>query len=109
MVDQAIKWNIEAYHIRLAEHPPKHHLIASFENNLGYCYNTANNHTCALEYFRKALNTTNHRDTQCLLITRLNKARCLFYLDRPDEAKLNLLAVMAEYSIAESLDWAMSA
>jgi tetratricopeptide (TPR) repeat protein len=108
-VDDAIKWNNEAYDIRLHEEPPKYHLIASFENNLGVCFNTANDHVRALEYFRKALARGDSQTMECLLVTKKNEARCLLYLDKLEEAKVRLFAIFAEFRRADLLNWAMIA
>lgn len=108
-VDDAIKWNNEAYEIRLNENPPKYHLIASFENNLGVCFNTANQHMRALEYFRKALGRGNSQTMECLLVTKKNEARCLFYVNEMEDAKVRLFAVVSDFRGAEPLNWAMIA
>ena len=108
-VDEAIKWNNEAYDIRLNENPPKYHLIASFENNLGVCFNTANDHVKALEYFHRALDRGDSQNMECLLVTKKNEARCLLYMDKLEEAKVRLFAIFAEFRSAELLNWAMIA
>ncbi len=51
---KAIELNLEAYQIRLHENQLKQGLLAGFESNLGYCYNTANDHSTSLEWFHKA-------------------------------------------------------
>ncbi|KAI0384927.1 hypothetical protein F5Y04DRAFT_276993 [Hypomontagnella monticulosa] len=55
-VERAIELNIEAYNMRLSENPRKKLLLCYTANNLGYCFNTANDHTSSLEWYNVSEN-----------------------------------------------------
>lgn len=109
MVDKAIEWNKEAYEIRLHETNPKFHLIAGFESNLGYCYDTANDHETALMYFRKAQTTCLSQKLDWPTHMKKNMARCMFHGNNLNEARSLLLASIAEFKGESPLNWAMIA
>lgn len=52
--EKAIELNKKVYKIRLDENPLKHALLCFTSNNLGYCYNTANDHKTAQEWFERS-------------------------------------------------------
>lgn len=52
--EKAIDLNKKAYKIRLQEKPRKLALLCYGSNNLGYCYNTANDHKSSLEWFQRS-------------------------------------------------------
>ncbi|KAI4681756.1 uncharacterized protein J4E84_007351 [Alternaria hordeiaustralica] len=108
-VDQAIEWNQQAYQIRLNQKPPKYHLISSFENNLGFCYNTANKHDTAFEYFKKAEATWHGQGLPCPVVILKNMARGLLYLKRLDEARALLKTCIDGFRNEDTLNWAMVA
>ncbi|KAL7944840.1 hypothetical protein V8C42DRAFT_64111 [Trichoderma barbatum] len=53
-VEEAIELNTKGYNMRLEEEPRKGGLLGGFEQNLGYNYNTANQHETALLRFEKS-------------------------------------------------------
>lgn len=108
-VDQAIEWNEQAYQIRIAQKPRKYHLISSFENNLGFCYNTAKNHDKALEYFKRAEATWHSQGQSCPMVIQKNMARCLLHLGQLDEARSLLQICMQGFRKEDTLNWAMVA
>ncbi|QYS99428.1 NB-ARC domain-containing protein [Trichoderma simmonsii] len=53
-VEDAIELNTKGYNMRLKEEPRKGGLLGGFEQNLGYNYNTGNQHETALKWFEKS-------------------------------------------------------
>lgn len=114
-VDEAIQLNIEGRNMRLEETQFKGGLIGGFEQNLGYNYNTANQHDTALEWFNRsrdtwiAWNVQEGRDADWPTVTKKNTARGLMYLGRYDEAQTLLDTAIKEMRQEKPLNWAMMA
>jgi hypothetical protein len=53
-VDKAIELNLKGHKLRVEEVPLKRRLLAGFEQNLAYNYNTANDHETALAWVDKS-------------------------------------------------------
>lgn len=91
--DKAIELNHEGLQLRLNEKPPQTDLIACFQNNLGVAYSTANDHDNALTWLEKARSTWSEaymqqgrppcEDSEVMV----DLGRCLFFLERPEEAR----------------------
>lgn len=102
-IQEAIKLNTKGYNMRLAEEPRKGGLLGGFEQNLGYNYNTANQHETALMWFEKsrvtwtAWNVKQGRESDWPTVTKKNTARCLLYLGKYDEAQLLLDVAIREF------------
>ena len=101
--------------MRLEERPLKGGLVGGFEQNLGYNYNTANEHETALAWFEKsrdtwiAWNIKGGREADWPTVTKKNMARCLVYLEQYDKAQELLSTSIAEFKQEEPLNWAMLA
>ncbi|UKZ68842.1 uncharacterized protein TrAtP1_009862 [Trichoderma atroviride] len=114
-VEEAIELNTKGYKMRLEEEPRKGGLLGGFEQNLGYNYNTANQHETALMWFEKsrvtwtAWNVKEGREGDWPTVTKKNTARCLVYLERYDEAKSLLDVSIREFKQEKPLNWAMLA
>ncbi|KAM0511972.1 hypothetical protein ACHAPE_009328 [Trichoderma viride] len=114
-VQEAIQLNTKGYNMRLAEEPRKGGLLGGFEQNLGYNYNTANQHETALMWFEKsrvtwtAWNVKQGREADWPTVTKKNTARCLLYLGRYDEAQSLLDVSIREFKQEKPLNWAMLA
>ena len=114
-VEQAIELNTKGYNMRLEEKPLKGGLLGGFEQNLGYNYNTANQHETALKWFEKsrdtwtAWNVKEGRGADWPTVTKKNTARCHVYLGRHDEAQTLLDTSIKEYKQEKPLNWAMLA
>ncbi|KAK6507665.1 hypothetical protein TWF481_006087 [Arthrobotrys musiformis] len=114
-VELAIELNLKAYALRQSEVPLKPILLAGFENNLGYNYNTANQHETALEWFSKSrdrwfaweLSQGNEANWPAFL--KKNMGRCLVYLNRFSEARSLLQLSLKEFRSVKPLNWAMIA
>lgn len=111
--EKAIDLNKKAYKIRLQEKPRKLALLCYGSNNLGYCYNTANDHKSSLEWFQRS------RDWWAALVERQgetrgcppfilqNPARCMIYLNDLERAKEMLDISISQLKNAKPLNWAM--
>ncbi|KAI0545208.1 pfs domain-containing protein [Xylaria curta] len=114
-VKKAIELNTKGYQIRLDENPIKQPLCYGFEANLGYTYNTANDHKVALEWFEKARNRwvkfVNKSDDKSSYPTVLKKniARCFVHMGNLSEARSLLDTAIAEFKINEPFNWGMVA
>ncbi|PNP48425.1 hypothetical protein TGAMA5MH_00463 [Trichoderma gamsii] len=114
-VQEAIQLNTKGYNMRLAEEPRKGGLLGGFEQNLGYNYNTANQHEIALMWFEKsrvtwtAWNVKQGKEADWPTVTKKNTARCLLYLGKYDEAQLLLDVSIREFKQEKPLNWAMLA
>ncbi|KAL7952428.1 hypothetical protein V8C34DRAFT_323297 [Trichoderma compactum] len=114
-VEEAIELNTKGYNMRLEEEPRKGGLLGGFEQNLGYNYNTANQHETALVWFEKsrvtwtAWNEKEGREADWPTVTKKNTARCLVYLERYEEAQSLLDISIREFKQEKPLNWAMLA
>ncbi|PKK40991.1 hypothetical protein CI102_14883 [Trichoderma harzianum] len=114
-VEDAIEPNTKGYNMRLEEEPRKGGLLGGFEQNLGYNYNTANQHETALMWFEKSRvtwtewNATEGRESDWPTVTKKNTARCLVYLGKYEEAQPLLDASIREFQQEKPLNWAMLA
>lgn len=114
-VEEAIQLNLQGYEMRLAESPRKGGLLGGFEQNLGYNYNTTNQHDTALQWFEKsrdtwtAWNLQQGREADWPAVTKTNMARCLVYLRRYLEAGEVLGDAIAQFKEEEVVNWAMLA
>ncbi|KAI0412494.1 hypothetical protein F5X98DRAFT_367241 [Xylaria grammica] len=111
----AIELNLKGYKLRQEENPLKGGLLGGFEQNLGYNYNTSNEHEMALTWFEKsrhtwiAWNIQEGREADWPTITKKNMARCLLYLERYSEAENLLDNSIKEFKKEKPLNWAMLA
>ncbi|OJJ42592.1 hypothetical protein ASPZODRAFT_125317 [Penicilliopsis zonata CBS 506.65] len=114
-VQKAIELNTKGYEMRLKEKPLKGGLLGGFEQNLGYNYNTANDHETALTWLEKSKNTwiawnvSEGSGTDWPTLTKKNTARCLVYLGQYDQAQELLDIAIAEFRQEKPLNWAMLA
>ncbi|KAK1826926.1 NB-ARC [Podospora conica] len=114
-VDKAIELNLKGHKLRLEEVPLKLRLIAAFEQNLAYNYNTANDHESALAWFEKSKDTAiassieEGRGALWPNVTKKNMARCLLYLDQDDKAQDLLNVSINGFRGENPLNWAMLA
>lgn len=114
-VSEAILLNKQAYEMRLHEQPLKQGLIAGFESNLGYNYNTANDHETSLKWFEKARDrwliwtASQGKKPDWPIHMKKNMARCLIYLGDYDGAFELLETSIVEFKAAKPLNWAMIA
>jgi tetratricopeptide (TPR) repeat protein len=114
-VRRAIELNLKGYELRLKEVPLKGGHLGGFEQNLGYNYNTVNQHVKALTWFEKsrdtwiAWNVKEGRAADWPIVTKKNMARCLVYLDQYDRAQELLDISIAEFKTEETLNWSMLA
>ncbi|KAL3952370.1 hypothetical protein ACCO45_012313 [Purpureocillium lilacinum] len=111
----AIELNKNAYEIRLHERPMKQQLLCYISNNVGYCYNTANDHKNSLEWFQKSqvwwtASVRDRSETQeCPAFILKNTARCLVYLDDFEGAAKLLDVAISRLKTERPLNWAMLA
>jgi tetratricopeptide (TPR) repeat protein len=114
-VKKAIELNKKVYKIRLGEQPQKKNQLCFTSNNLGYCYNTANDHRTALEEFERCLNwwkdfqKDQENPQACPPVLLKNKARCLVYLENWKEAERMIDTAMPLLRDEKPLNWAMLA
>ncbi|KAL6695359.1 pfs domain-containing protein [Trichoderma pleuroticola] len=114
-VEEVIELNTRGYNMRLEEEPRKGGLLGGFEQNLGYNYNTANQHETALVWFEKSRvtwtswNIQEGREADWPTVTKKNTARCLMYLGRYEEAQSLLDVSIREFKQEKPLNWAMLA
>lgn len=114
-VQEAIDLNLKGYEIRLQEVPLKGGLLGGFEQNLGYNYNTANEHAKALTWFEKsrdtwiAWNIKEGRGSDWPIVTKKNMARCLVYLGQYDRAQELLDTSIREFKQEKTPNWGMLA
>jgi tetratricopeptide (TPR) repeat protein len=114
-VEEAIELNTKGYNMRLKEEPCKGGLLGGFEQNLGYSYNTGNQHETALKWFEKSRvtwtewNVKEDREADWPTVTKKNTARCLVYLGRYEEAQSLLDVSIREFKQEKPLNWAMLA
>jgi tetratricopeptide (TPR) repeat protein len=105
--EMAIYLNKEVYRIRFEELPLKYNLLCQVANNIGYCYNSFNDHTTALtwfltsyEWFEKSEETKND-----FLLG--NMARCMLYLNQLDAAWEMLDIAIPQLENSNPSNWAM--
>ncbi|KAE8340509.1 hypothetical protein BDV24DRAFT_164242 [Aspergillus arachidicola] len=114
-VHKAIELNIKGYSMRLGERPLKGGLLGGFEQNLGYSYNTANDHHTALTWLERsrdtwiASNVKQGREADWPTVTTKNIARCFVYLGHYDKARELLDIAIYEFKLEKPLNWAMLA
>lgn len=91
-VDEAIELNLKGHQLRMQEVPLKLRLLAAFEQDIAYNYNTANDHETALSWFERsrdnaiAASVQEGRGEAWSDVTKKNMARCLLYLGQDDKA-----------------------
>lgn len=113
--EKAIELNKRVYDIRLKEQPPKQGLLCYVSNNLGYCHNTANDHSSSLEWFQRsvdwwaALVEIQAETHDCPPFILKNTARCMVYLNDFKGAKEMLDISIPQLKNAKPLNWAMLA
>lgn len=111
LADKAVELNKQGLELRLKEVPLKLALVASFENNLGCAYSTANDHENALASLKRSVETWNrameqegkapYRDP----VTTANLGRCLFYLGKHTEARQQVDLAIAELKKEKPVNW----
>lgn len=112
---KAIELNKKGYEMRLCETELKQGLLAGFESNLGYNYNTANDHMSALQWFHKARDrwyqwmADQGKEPDWPTHMKANTARCFVYLDNLAEARRILDVCIPEFKVAAPLNWGMLA
>lgn len=107
---------IEGYKLGLDEQSADHlHLCAS-ESNIGYIYNTADNHIEAKRYLEKArdrwekwLRAENEDPIPWRTVQKPNLERCLVYIDQYDEAAKLLCQCNTEFKSTGLVNWSMLA
>ncbi|KAI0102845.1 hypothetical protein GGR51DRAFT_562299 [Nemania sp. FL0031] len=110
--EKAIKLNKEGYQIRLGEDPINQALCSGFEANIGYTYNTANDHQVAMEWFKKARDRwiksvdKSGNENSYPPVLKKNMARCLVYMGKSSEARSLLETAIAELQVD---NWGMMA
>lgn len=83
-VEKAIELNKKGYKICLCDIPLRQGLPVGFESNLGYNYNTTNDHKTALVWFKKTRDlwltwtTSQGKKPDWPIHMKKNTARCLF-------------------------------
>lgn len=115
--EKAIDLNKREYEIRLRENPAKKELLGYTASNLGYCYNTANDHRTSLEWFQRSRDwwaevakSQGEAQTEtrgCPPSILKNTARCMVYLNDFSGAKEMLDLSMPLLKNAKN--WAMLA
>ncbi|KAF1961988.1 hypothetical protein CC80DRAFT_522601 [Byssothecium circinans] len=114
-VQEAIELNKKGHEIRLHENPLKWELLAGFECNIGYNYNTANQHETALEWLEKSRGRwyewcdKEGKEHDWPTHTKTTLARCLIYLDRRQDAYSLLDTIVREFRCSKPFPWAMLA
>ncbi|KAK0747419.1 pfs domain-containing protein [Apiosordaria backusii] len=106
--EKAVRLNKEEYDLRLLKPSQNRELLCYTSSNLGYCSNTANDHTAALEWFDKSREWWGSEagfPPQILM----NRARCLVYLGEYKEAKELLDTFFAQIGEAQTVSWAVLA
>ncbi|OAQ95981.1 hypothetical protein LLEC1_02850 [Akanthomyces lecanii] len=112
---EAIQLNKSAYEIRLEERPMKQRLLCYISNNIGYCYNTANDHKHSLKWFQRsqhwwAASVGDGEETQeCPAFILKNTARCMVYLDDFNGASHLLDVAISRLKTEQPSNWAMLA
>ncbi|KAJ2993997.1 hypothetical protein NUW58_g1673 [Xylaria curta] len=113
--EEAIKLNKKGYEIRLREDPINHRLCYGFEANMGYTYNTANEHSVSMQWLEKAgkrwvqFVDKSGDENSYPTVLKKNMARCLFHMGKVPEAKLLLDSAIAEFRVAKPFNWGMMA
>lgn len=113
--EEAINLNKRVYEIRLQEKPMKQALLCYVSNNLGYCYNTANNHKSSLEWFQRSrdwwatLVEIQGETRDCPPFILQNIARCMIYLNDLKQAQEMLDTSIPQLKNAKPLNWGMLA
>ncbi|KAI9842890.1 MAG: hypothetical protein M1837_006722 [Sclerophora amabilis] len=113
--EKAIDLNKRLYEIRLQEKAMKHDMLCYTSNNLGYCYNTANDHKSSLRWFQRsrdwwaALVESQGESRDCPPFILKNTARCMVYLNDLKGAKEMLDISIPQLRNAKPLNWAMLA
>lgn len=107
---EAIKLNLSCYDIRLAEMNKP--LLCLTANNIAYCYNTANEHEKALEWYLKSKEwwieaSQEAQEQPPWHLT--NRARCLIHLERYTEAAELLEISIPRLKTETPQNWAMLA
>lgn len=107
--------NLKQYEMRLQQHPVKKLMLVYCANNLGFSYNTANDHTTALYWFQKSAEwwesmvsdgeSVGPRPARHLK----NHARCLVYIPDYKAAKAMFDEALPRLQTEQPLNWAMLA
>jgi tetratricopeptide (TPR) repeat protein len=103
--EKAISLNKEVLRIR-KEHN-KEDLLGHVTNNIGYCYNTANDHETSQQWFRESYDWWCSNGKQVPSFVRTNMARCMIYRDNFAAARVELAIAIPQ--LREEKDWAMLA
>ncbi|KAK1142473.1 hypothetical protein N8T08_007835 [Aspergillus melleus] len=89
---KAIELLNELYESELQENPANHELLCRLSTNLGCCYDTANDHETALEWFQRARDIwpqfEGNRGVPAVILK--SSARCMLYLNDFEGARKNL-------------------
>ena len=103
---EAINLNKKIYDIRQRI---KEELLGHVTNNIGYCYNSANDHEEALKWLEKSYKwwTDNKKPIPSFLHT--NRARCMVYRGDLVKARELLETAIKQLEGEEEKDWAMLA
>lgn len=107
---KAVEINMKCYEVRLAE---KNNLLLCYTaNNIAYCYNTANEHEKALEWFLESNDswTASSEEAPEQPPWHLtNRARCLIHLGKYTEAAELLQISIPRLQTEAPQNWAMLA
>lgn len=114
-VERAISINERAYKMREEEKPMKKLLLCYTANNLGYCYNTANDHNSSLRWYNESERwwlelLTDGEVSEARPARHLkNQAVCLLYLGDLKGAKELFDISLPRLEVEKPLNWAMLA
>ncbi|QKX54573.1 uncharacterized protein TRUGW13939_01660 [Talaromyces rugulosus] len=106
-VEIAINLNKEVYRIRSEELSLEHNLLCQVANNIGYCYNSSNDHTTALTWFLLSYQSFEKSEETKNDFLPGNMARCMLYLNQLDAAWEMLDIAIPQLENSNSSNWAM--
>lgn len=104
--EEAIDLNLRIYDIRRHN---KEELLGHVTNNIGYCYNSNNDHERALKWLDKSYNWWTDKNKPVPSFLHTNRARCLVYLGETVKARELLDTAIRQLKEEEKKDWAMLA
>ncbi|KAH8423758.1 tetratricopeptide repeat protein [Aspergillus melleus] len=108
---RAIELLNELYELELQENPVNHELLCRLSTNLGCCYNTANDHETALEWFQRARDIwpqfVGNRGVPTVILK--NSGRCMLYLNDLEGARKNLDKCIFQLEKTKSMNRAVLA
>jgi len=113
---KALATATEGYRLRLSENPLKHLYLCATESNIGYMYNSANNHLESKRFFEMTrdrwagfVRTEDGEPVPWNTVHKTNFGRCLVYLNEHDEAARILDESVQAFKASRPVNWAMLA